>query len=236
MYLHYDTETDGLNIPGQPSDHPDQPGLVSISAILDDKDGNELERFTTLVKPHRPISAEVTAIHGITTERAEKEGIPLAEAMNKFAALAKRATTLVAFNNFFDFKMLKIGCARMQPGGNDPMRCLFEAMTAICTMDGARKFLNAGRFIKLGVAHQQLFNEKFENAHQSMADTEASRRIFYHLKKLDALPEAKAMTRKVYGAPPPPYEKPAPAVSVAAAPAEPQTDAVAPVRPRPKAL
>lgn len=236
MYLHYDTETDGLNIPGQPSDHPDQPGLVSISAILDDEDGKTLERFTTLVKPHRPISVEVTAIHGITTERAEAEGIPLADAMTQFVALAQLATTLVAFNNFFDFKMLKIGCARMQLGGNDTMRRFFESMSAICTMDAARKHLQAGRFIKLAVAHQRLFNEEFKNAHESMADTEASRRIFYRLKELGALPEAKAMTRKVYDTPPPPYQKVSPAPVDAPVATDPLADGVMPVRKKPAAL
>lgn len=200
MYVHYDNETDGLNVSGQPSDHPDQPGIVSLSAVLDDIDGNTLDSFSTLIKPIRLIAPEAIAIHGITTERAEAEGIPHHEAMRMFEALAQRATILSAFNHFFDFKMLKIGCARM-PEGGEQLRKFLESKSAICTMDSARKYLQAGRFIKLHVAHERLIGSTFEKAHESMADTQAHRRVFYHLKNLNALVEPKPLTAKVYSTP-----------------------------------
>ncbi len=53
--LHLDTETDGLNISGVSSDHPDQPNIVSISMMLDDAEGNSVDRFHCLVRPPRPI-------------------------------------------------------------------------------------------------------------------------------------------------------------------------------------
>lgn len=234
MFLHYDTETDGLNISGQPSDHPDQPGTVSITAFLDDQEGNTIETLDTLIKPVRAITPEVVAIHGITTERAEKEGITQIEALRKFAALARRAEVLVAFNHFFDWKMVKIMCARAGDEG-EAIRQMLETKSAVCTMDAARKHLKAGRFIKLGVAYQGIMGEEHSRPHESFADAAASRAIFYRLRGLEALPEQKPLTRKEYTTPPPPRE-------VAKAKAEDMTQAaeasieVAPARKRPAAL
>lgn len=223
MYLHYDFETEGLNVEGQPSDHPDQPGPISLTAILDDPEGNTLEIYNTLIKPNKGVQPEAFAIHGISTERAEAEGVPVAEAIRIFATLAAGAKILSAFNHFFDFKMAKVGCARMGDEG-ERIRQLLETKTSICTMDSARKFLGAGRYIKLMVAHERLLGVKFDKAHESMADTQAHRQIFYHLKRLNGLHEPKPLTRKIYSSPPPPRD---------AKPAEASIEPLVPRRPRP---
>ena len=195
--LHMDWETDGLNISGQPSDHPDQPGAVSISAVLDDDDGNTIDTFDTLIIPVRPIPPEVVAIHGITTEQAQTQGINVSDAIDRLAGMAQQADVLSAFNFFFDFKMAKIGCARSGAHG-ETIRRMLETKSSICTMDGARKHLGAGWFIKLGVAYEKLFGETHVRAHEAKADIEAHRRIFYRLKDLGALPEPKPIGRKTY--------------------------------------
>ena len=208
LTLHIDTETDGLNVNGVPSDDPRQPNMISLTAVLDDADGNTLKTMNTLIKPARPILPELTAIHGITTERAEAEGITLFEAMNRFADIARQCDIMSAFNFFFDFKMVKIGCARMVNGGDDQLRRMFETKQSICTMDAARKHLKAGRFISLQDAHTRLFGAPFEGAHQSLADCHAHRRVFYHLRDVGALPAPKPMTRKEYATPAPAATEP----------------------------
>lgn len=203
-YLDFDWETDGLNISGQPSDHPDQPGAVSLSAILEDHDGSIITTMDTLVIPVREIPPDVVAIHGITFEKASKEGKPIDEVMREFARLAEMADVLSAFNFFFDFKMAKIGCARMgEPG--EAIRRMLETKQSVCTMDGARKHLGTGRFCKLTVAHERLLGEPHTRAHESMADAQASRRIRHELQRLGALPEPKSMARKTYATPAPTY-------------------------------
>lgn len=202
--LHFDWETDGLNISGQPSDHPDQPGSVSLSAILDDSDGNTIDSMDTLIIPVRPIPPDVVAIHGITTEMAQTKGINIADAIDQFAGLAQQADVLSAFNFFFDFKMAKIGCARSGEHG-EQIRQMLESKSSICTMDGARKHLGTGRFCKLSVAHERLLGQPHTRAHDSMADALASRSVYYRLRDLGALPEPKLIGRKTYSTPPSSY-------------------------------
>lgn len=218
MYLHYDTETDGLNVQGVPSDDPRQPHLVSISTTLDDEDGNTLASYSTLIKPDgwkiderlemenpaKPGTMMKTAfsIHGITNERALAEGRDLDLAMNSVAELAERAGVLSAFNHFFDFKFLKISCAQMHDKSEgERIREMLETKSAICTMDSARKYLKAGRFIKLSVAHERLLEMPFTKGHESMEDTQAHRRVFYHLLSVGGLEEPKPLTRKIYDKP-----------------------------------
>lgn len=247
MYLHYDTETEGLNVQGVPSDDPRQPHLVSISAVLDDQHGNEIGKYSTLIKPdgwtiderlevenpEKPgtMIKSAFSIHGITNARALAEGIDLDVAMREVAALTEKADILSAFNHFFDFKFLKISCAQMRDKAEgERIRVMLETKSAICTMDASRKELKAGRFIKLAVAHQQLLGETFDKGHESMADTQAHRRIFYHLKSMGVLGEPKPLTRKTYSTPPPSRETKAKGEIVEAAV---EQAAVAPLRKRP---
>lgn len=202
-YLHWDYESDGLNVEGQPSDHPDQPLPLSVSCYLDDEDGGTIDVYQNLIKPTRPISAEITAINGITFEKADAEGVPLLEAMEAIAALVEKCDVIVGFNNFFDLKMYKIACARLGARGEE-MRQLMETKSSVCTMAAAAKFLKAGRFIKLAAAHERLLGDPMSGtAHEADADVNASRRIFYHLRGLGELPEPKSLARKVYDKPPP---------------------------------
>lgn len=202
-YFHLDTETDGLNVEGQPSDHPDQPNMVSISISLDDEDGGMFEEYSTLIKPVRPISPELVAIHGITTERAEAEGVPLAEAMEMVASMLAQADIVSAFNAFFDVKMIKVGCAKLEARGEE-IRQLLETKSSICTMAAAAKFLKAGRYIKLADAHERIIGDAITTAHDADADLAAHRRLFYQLRAVGALPEPKSLERRVYAKPPPP--------------------------------
>ncbi len=93
MYLIFDTETTGLpkryNAPV--SDTDNWPRCIQIAWQLHDAHGKLLEHQDFLVKPvgfNIPFDAE--KIHGISTELATAEGIPLEEMIEKFnIALSK---------------------------------------------------------------------------------------------------------------------------------------------------
>lgn len=205
MYLHTDTETTGLPINGMPSDHPGHPHIVSLTGVLDDSPDEPLGQINTLIKPdgyRTEDFREAFRVHGITTERAQDEGVPLQAAMEEYMALARRAPTFSAFNAHFDFKMLKIACARL-PEGN-AFREHLETMTSICTMESAADHLLGKKRISLKNAHFELFHEETQTDkfHGSLKDAMASRRIFWELKKRGALLDPKA-TLRVYDSPRP---------------------------------
>lgn len=50
--IFYDNETNGLPLFKEPSNHPDQPHIVQLAAVLVDLDtGNELQVMDRIIKP-----------------------------------------------------------------------------------------------------------------------------------------------------------------------------------------
>lgn len=92
LALFYDTETTGLPLFKEPSEHPDQPHIVQLAACLVDLDTRKtIASMDVIVKPNGwTIPAEVSAIHGITTEHAMDVGISEAMAI-ELAALVTDA-------------------------------------------------------------------------------------------------------------------------------------------------
>ena len=212
--LHYDTETTGLFLKGIPSDDPGQPKMLSLSAILDDDNGNTRGVMSMLVRPEgwkidermKGDDGKPTAfaINGISNAIANKYGRPLGQVMSEFALMAKYADVFCAFSHHFDFKFIKISCAQLGKPG-DVLRKYFETKSAICTMESAAKHLNGPtqRFIKLQVAFNKLHGRDFGGAHNSLADANASRMVYAKLKELKALPEPKSLEAREYDTPPP---------------------------------
>jgi DNA polymerase III epsilon subunit-like protein len=102
--LYFDTETTGLPKTRESATKgPDNwPHLVSIAWILDD--GIKKTQNYYVVKPKWVIPADSTAIHGITQEYADTNGMELSEVMDKF--ISENADVLVAHNSNFDFNVL----------------------------------------------------------------------------------------------------------------------------------
>ena len=67
----FDTETTGLPQFKLPSDHPSQPHLVDIAALLYNEVGELMESFEAIIRPDGwTIPDEAARVHGITTEMA----------------------------------------------------------------------------------------------------------------------------------------------------------------------
>ena len=89
-----DTETTGL-----PSRDPDTE--ICQIAITDTK-GRPL--FSMLVKPNKPMSAEVVGIHGITNEQVQHQ--PVFAQVAKFLSFVLEGKHVIAYNADFDIKLL----------------------------------------------------------------------------------------------------------------------------------
>lgn len=187
MYLVFDTETTGLPIWSSPSDDPAQPHIVDLACSLFDASGLEIERYDTIIDPGVDIPADVAAIHGITTEMAQEQGVEPMEALDNFLAMVGKATVIVGHNVSFDIRMVRILCARVRDLKWDcpkPDFCTMRRTTNICRILKAKpRFSEDWKWPSLIEATRHFFDEDHSNAHRARPDCDASARIFFHLKE-----------------------------------------------------
>ena len=119
-YLFFDTETTGVprNYKAPSSDTRNWPRLVQLAWILTDENGSRIHTGSQIVKPDGfVIPADAARVHGITTQRAMVEGIPLNEVISQFKADLDVATCIVCHNVEFDKKI--VGAEMIRLGMRD---------------------------------------------------------------------------------------------------------------------
>ena len=183
--LYFDTETTGvpLNYKAPSSDTNNWPRLVQLAWILTDEEGTRIHTGNLVIKPDGfVIPADATKVHGITTQRAKEEGVPLAEAIEQFKADLDMATYIVGHNIEFDKKI--VGAEMIRLGMKDDL----EKKKSYCTMQSSIDFCKIpGKFgykyPKLQELYRKLFGEVFEDAHDAASDIEATQQCFWELRK-----------------------------------------------------
>lgn len=186
MYLIFDTETTGLprNWNAPLSDSDNWPRCIQIAWQLHDAMGNVLEHEDYLIQPEGfniPFDAE--KIHGISTELAQQEGIPLAEMMQKFSAVLQKTKFVVGQNVGFDLNIMGAEFLRLNQENVLPnfpvLDTCTETTAQLCQIPGGR----GGKFKlpTLSELHNFLFNTSFAEAHNATADVEATTRCFLEL-------------------------------------------------------
>lgn len=184
MYLFFDTETTGFPN-NSPFNHPSQPRIVQFAGILA-QDETPVRFCSFLVDPeHVIIPQDVIKIHGITTEKAKAEGMPLPIAVATWQGLVNTADIIVGHNVSFDLKMMAISEAqanmRSQPI-KKPTVCTMEEAKDIVKMpfNGSKKGFKRP---KLEECVKFFFQESLEGAHDAMEDTKACMRVYYEIMK-----------------------------------------------------
>jgi len=111
-WLAFDLETTGID------KHHDVP----VSFALVTLEGGEVvaSRYS-VVDPGRRIPEGAAAVHGISTEQAQAEGITLEEAVGEIAGVlvdaSKRGVPVVGFNLSYDLTMMDACCRRLDGRG-----------------------------------------------------------------------------------------------------------------------
>lgn len=192
----YDTETTGLPLFNQPSEHPDQPHIVQLAAALVDLDTREtVASLDVVVRPDGwIIPDEVAAVHGITTEHAAAVGVPESLALSLFLELWGRRTR-IAHNEQFDARIIRI--AQHRAGELEPELAAWKNGVAECTARKATpivkcpptaKMIAAGRnhykTANLGEAVQFFTGKPLENAHSAMADVRGCMDVYFAIRDM----------------------------------------------------
>ena len=203
MYLIFDTETTGL-----PRDYSapitqldNWPRLVQLAWQLHDQTGALQSSGNYIIRPEGftiPFNSE--QIHGISTERALKQGVDLKEVLEIFRKDIDRAHFLVGHNVSFDERVMgaeylrnRIPSAIMDKAKIDTK----DEGTQFCAIPGPRGF----KWPSLGELHHALFNKGFDDAHDAAADVEATARCFLELVLLGEAKFSFPLDAKLYESP-----------------------------------
>ena len=186
MYIIFDTETTGLpkRWDAPITDTDNWPRCIQIAWQVHDEMGRLLEHQDYLIKPEGfniPYDAE--KIHGISTELAEQEGVPLSDVLEKFNLALAKAKFVVGQNIGFDLNIM--GSEFYRNGMNTPMGDMpvldtcTEVTANLLQLPGGR----GGRYKlpNLTELHNYLFGVPFAEAHNATADVEATTRCFFEL-------------------------------------------------------
>jgi DNA polymerase III subunit alpha len=186
MFLIFDTETTGL--PGSWSapitDSNNWPRCVQLAWQLHDLDGKLINRGNYIIKPEGysiPFNAE--KVHGISTDRAMREGHDLKEVLDIFFADVDKATYLSGHNIEFDINIM--GAEYFRKGYGDQVLTsklsldTKDLATDYCAIPGGK----GGKFKwpTLTELHTKLFGVAFDEAHDAAFDVDATAKCFFGL-------------------------------------------------------
>jgi DNA polymerase III subunit epsilon len=193
----YDTETTGLPLWGDPSDHPKQPHIVQLGALLVDLDTRStVATIDVIVRPQGwDIPPDVTAIHGITTEHAREVGIPEKLALRMLLALTE-GRVRIAHNESFDARIVRIGLKRyfdeqtVKAWADGQSECTADLATPILELPPTEKMVRAGfkkpKRANLREAYRHFFRHDFAGAHSALADAQACRDVYLAIREHSA--------------------------------------------------
>ena len=193
-YLFFDTETTGLPPRDLEDSSYDQidvwPRLVQIGWIVTDANGNIIKRRGEIIRPEGFIIPKgASDVHGITTEKAMQIGVPIGKVLREIYDDMLHVKLLVAHNFGFDHKILGAEFYRKNIDTN-----IIDDKEHICTMLSTTNYcellpirFGEYKWPKLEELHHKLFGCTFSDAHDALADVEATKKCFFELKKRNIL-------------------------------------------------
>jgi DNA polymerase-3 subunit alpha len=192
MYLIFDTETTGLpkrwDLPLTESEN--WPRCIQIAWQIHDSNGAIVSHKDYLIKPDNfTIPFDSEKVHGISTDLASQEGVPLSKVLSEFKATLEKTKYIVGHNVSFDRNIM--GAEFLRAGLADPLETMAivdtctEETAQLCQLPGGR----GGKFKlpTLSELYHFLFQQSFEEAHNATADVEATSRAFLELMRQDKL-------------------------------------------------
>lgn len=191
--LFIDTETTGLplndNLPY--TDLKNWPYLVQVALLIEDDNYGILAKRNIILKPDGyTIPESATKIHGISNERAVKNGEDRDKVISFLDLALYKSDIIIGHNVSFDLNVIKSEIIRIKGIEN----ALFEKKKHIvidtmkmgrniCKIPNLSFHTRLNKYPKLDELYYKLFNKHFNNQHDAMADVQAAYDCYYELKR-----------------------------------------------------
>lgn len=188
MFLIFDTETTGLpkNWNAPLDDFDNWPRLIQIAWQIHNYEGELLDVQSYFIVPDGFIIPRGSEkIHGISTERATKEGKPIDFVLNEFNKALEKTDTIAGHNIEFDNSI--VGSEMLRAKINTPLLeknavDTKNISTNYCALPGGRG--GNYKWPTLEELYSKLFSENFVAAHNAIADVQATARCFFELIRI----------------------------------------------------
>jgi DNA polymerase III epsilon subunit-like protein len=182
--LVFDTETTGLPEDRNASvtETTKWPYIVQLSYILYDTDKQQVDTYADHIirlAPDVHISPESIAIHKITNEISQAQGIPLTQALNSLKAVIARTDKLIGHNLLFDKRMLMVEFYRTnirnflyRHGRPIPEYCTMKNTVDVCAIPFVNQTTEKtyNKYPTLSELHNHLFQTMPKGVHNALVD------------------------------------------------------------------
>ena len=197
--LAFDTETTGLpeSYNASVTDSSKWPYIIQLSFIVFDTEEKEILDYSDRIirlPSTITIPPESSAIHQITRERSEREGISISDALCEFSEAIKSVDLIVAHNLSFDKKIMLVELNRhrmnncfIRPNGNGngvwvKEYCTMQNTIDICKMPNPnKKYAEQYKWPRLNELHKHLFGSEPKGTHNAIADVMICLRSYVYL-------------------------------------------------------
>jgi len=163
----FDTETTGIA--------PDTTRIVSAYVGVLGADGSVTEGQEWLINPGIEIPAQATAVHGITTEFAQANGIDAADGVSQIVDVLNRFFTtgipVVAYNAAYDFTILDREAVRY---GISPLNQPKPIVDPLIIDKAVDRYRKGKRTLEVA---SQTYGVELSDAHNASADAIAAGRL-----------------------------------------------------------
>ncbi len=200
--MFFDTETNGLP-PKYIFQLTDMPRIVQLSWIVADADGNIEKKCGYIIKPTDfDIPEDAVKVHGISKERALKEGMGAREVLSLFMSDLRDCNAIVGHNVSFDIQVLRGELERHKIENaiiDMPSYCTMRLSVDYCKIPTEAAYIRSfSQYLSYSLSHPReykykypklielydfLFDDRFDNAHDANADVEATVKCFFELIK-----------------------------------------------------
>ncbi|WP_217183844.1 exonuclease domain-containing protein [Streptomyces sp. AC495_CC817] len=178
----FDLETTGVDV--------ESDRVVTAHVGVLDLHGREIAARDWLADPGIAIPAEATAVHGVTTERARRDGRPAREVVSEVTAslrsLLAQGVPVVAYNASFDFSLLANEAMRL---GVEPLVDPAPVIDPLVIDKAYDRYRPGKRTLAVVAEH---YSVPLESAHEAAADAVAAGRVAQALALRFPLPASLA--------------------------------------------
>ncbi|MEM9917925.1 MAG: 3'-5' exonuclease [Bacteroidota bacterium] len=190
MYLFFDVETAGKprSWKAPASDTFNWPRIVDIAWMVYDENRNQIDKQRFIIQPEGfEIPYEAERIHGIDTDKAREEGVPVKGVLESFAKAIDAATYIIAHNMNYAQNVIGAEFYRKSISHRLPQSetyCTMQESTYYCKLPGTK-----GRYKwpSLQELNRKVYGEGYLRDGSALNDVQVCANCFFKLVDIEAI-------------------------------------------------